>query len=516
MPVGIEQNDFISVPVPEGYERPDEGARFRFKELNDDRIEVYHPFHNTAILGDASAIPDPSLDKAAVVLFKHMPYLIDSMKLNRPRRFETRPFAGEYSQLSHCASLGLLSVEFGGGAMDVLDGLFNDAAHLYSGHGADDNYQGHGREDLHDRERARFFERAGITEHLIESGAFRRTPNGIYFGQTRLTINRLLSEDEVTIRRSFVSNKHESRRMDSDRFQYNEEERFLMHWAANLDKPEPGRIPKALAELSMDSIARRVVLDDNEGDQLVFTDDQAALSASMDYVRHNAEHWNEPVQDLVNDLLNLAERYFFVCDHPHAQNFQYFYPRDYLHTSASLMFEQFDVVAADDPVMAWFLETAESIARDQRDKSVSYYNGKAEYEGPKPPDGVSISRSEADLKGQSSARIVGKKFVIQLPHGKKRTINPRILNGGNQIRPLSEMHPEFVDFSQERNQWVGDYEASIEIEDTELRGLIDHALQRIHADWPTILESRAAMPPAELQRTIQDANRYVREFSKRQ
>jgi hypothetical protein len=78
------------------------------------------------------------------------------------------------------------------------------------------------------------------------------------------------------------------------------------------------------------------------------------------------------------------------------------------------------------------------------------------------------------------------------------------------------MHPEFVDFSQERNQWVGDYEASIEIEDTELRGLIDHALQRIHADWPTILESRAAMPPAELQRTIQDANRYVREFSKRQ
>lgn len=514
MPVGIEQNDFIGVPVPPEYERPDETARFRFKELNDDRVEVYHPFHNTVILGDASAIPDPSLDAASVVLFRHMPYLVDSMKLNRPRRFETRPFAGEYSQLSHCISLGLMSVEFGGGAMDVLDGLYNDASHLHNGHQADDNYQGHGREDLHDQERARFFERAGITEHLIAAGAFRRTANGIYFGKTRLTIDRLLSEDEVTVRRSFVSNKHGSRRMDGDRFQYNEEERFLIHWAANIDKPDPGRIPKALAELSMGSIARRVVLDDNEGDQLVFTDDHAALSAAKDYVRHNAEHWNEPVQDLVNDLLNIAERYFFICDHPHAQNFQYFYPRDYLHTSASLMFEQFDKVAADDPVMAWFLSTAEEIARDQRAKAVTYYNGKAEYEGPKPPDGVSIRRSETDLQGQSNARIDDGKFVIQLPHGKKRTINPRILNGGNQILPLSEVHPEFVAFGQEHNQWVGDYEATIEIEDKELMETLDRALRRIHAEWPGTLERRPAMPPAELQRTIQDANRYVREFCK--
>jgi hypothetical protein len=406
-------------------------------------------------------------------------------------------------------------VEFGGGAMDVLDGLYNDASHLYNGHQADDNYQGHGHEDLHDQERARFFEQAGITEHLIEAGAFKRTSNGVYFGETRLTIDRLLSEDEVTVRRSFVSNKHESRRMDADRFQYSEEERFLMHWAANADKPEPGRIPKALAELSLDSIARRIVLDDNEGDQLVFTDDQAALSSAQDYVRHNAEHWNEPVQDLVNDLLNIAERYFFVCDHPHAQNFQYFYPRDYLHTSASLMFEQFDKVATDDPVMDWLLRTAEEIARDQRAKSVTYYNGNADYTGPKPPDGVSI-HSATDLEGQSSARVVDDKFVIQLPHGKKRTINPRILNGGNQIRPLSEMHPEFIDFANDRNQWVGDYEASIEIEDPELRQLIDQAMQRIHLEWPNVLARRPAMPSAELRRTIQDANDYVRQFGKRQ
>lgn len=510
--MGIEQNDFIEVPVPDDFERPDPEVRFRFKELNDDRVEVYHPFHGTVMLGDASTIPDPSLDKAVVVLFKHMPFLVDSMKLNRPRRFETRPFAGEFSQLSHCVSLGLLAVEFGGGAMDILDAAFNDAVHLHNGHGGDDNYQGHGLEDLHDRERATFFERAGIPDRLIESGAFRRTPNGIYFGNTRLTIDRLLSEEEAVVRRSFVSNKHRSRRMDADRFQYNEEERFLIHWAANIDKPEPGRIPKALAELSLDSIARRIVLDDNEGDQLVFTDDQAALNTSMDYVRHNAEHWNEPVQDLVNDLLNLAERYFFICDHPHAKNYQYFYPRDYLHTSASMIIEQFDIVARDDPVMAWFLETAEAIARDQRDKTISYYKDNVDYDGPTPPDGVSVRRLDTSLEGNGSARIADEKFVIQLPHGKARTIDPRILNGGGQLRPLSEIHPDFLVFARDKNQWVGDYEASIEVEDPELRSQLEQALRRINVEWPAILERRPAMPPAELQRTIQDANEYVRKF----
>ncbi len=514
MQVGIEQNDFISVPVPDGYEPPAEEARFRFKELSGDRVEVYHPFHNTTILGDASTIPDRSLDAAAVVLFKHMPYLIDSKKLNRPHRFETRPFAGEYAQLSHCYSLGVLGVEFGGGPMDVLDGFYNDASHLHNGHQADDNYQGHGQEDLHDRERARFFERAGITEHLIEAGAFRRTSNGIYFGQTRLTIDRLLSEDEVTVRRSFLSNKHVSRRMDADRFQYNEEERFLMHWAANGNKPEPGRIPKALAELSLSSIARRIVLDDNEGDQLVFTDDQAALSAAQDYIRHNAEHWNEPVQDLVNDLLNIAERHFFLCEHPHAQNYQYFYPRDYLHTSATLMFEQFDKVAAEDPVMEWLLDTAQAIAADQRAKTVTYYDGSHEYAGPNPPDGVSLRPSGKDLKGQASSRVDEQTFVIQLPHGKKRTIDPRILNGGDQTRPLSEVHPDFTEYAEEHNRWVGDYEATIEIDSPGLAILIGEALQHIHEEWPKILQSRPAMPPVELRQTIQDANDFVRTFSK--
>lgn len=514
MAVGIEQNDFIGVPVPEGYERPAEEARFRFKELNGDRVEVYHPFHNTTILGDASTIPDRHLDAAAVVLFKHMPYLIDSKKLNRPHRFETRPFAGEYAQLSHCFSLGVLGAEFGGGPMDVLDAFYNDASHLHNGHQADDNYQGHGREDLHDRERARFFERAGITEKLIDAEAFRRTSSGIYFGHTRLTIDRLLSEDEVTIRRSFLSNKHSARRMDADRFQYNEEERFLIHWAANSSKPDPGRIPRALADLSLSTIARRVEVTDGEGDQLMFTDDQAALEAAKDYVRHNAEHWNEPVQDLVNDLLNIAERYFFVCDHPHAENYQYFYPRDYLHTSATLMFEQYDRVAADDPVMKWFLETAETIARDQRAKSTTYYNGVDEYQGPRPPEGVTLRPASQDLEGLSSFRVERNLFIIQLPHGKKRTIDPRVLNGGDRTRPLSTIHPEFTQYAKEHNQWVGDYEATIEIADPQLALDVAAALQRIHEEWPRILQNRPAMPPAELQRTIQDANDYVRSFSK--
>ena len=263
--LSTEHGNYIGVPVPEGYERPALDARFHFREANGDKIEVHHPFHGLTVLGDASTIRDPSIDRAAVVLFKEMPYLIDSMKLNRIRRFETRPFAGEYPQLSHCFSLGILAVEFGGGPMDILDGLYNDASHTRSGHQDDDNYQGHGRENLHDTERAQFLKRAGIIEKLIEAEAFRRTATGVYVGNTRLAIDQLLSEEDVTVRRSFLSNKHKARRLDADRFQYSEEERFLIHWAANAGKPHPERIPRALAELSMQSVARLVVPENDEG-----------------------------------------------------------------------------------------------------------------------------------------------------------------------------------------------------------------------------------------------------------
>lgn len=180
MVVGVETNGYIGVPANEGVERPPIEGRFRFRELTGDRIEVHHPFHGVNILGDSSVITDKSMDAAAVVLFKEMTYLVDSMKLNRVQRFETRPFAGEYSQLGHCYSLGLLAVSFAGGPMDILDGLYNDASHIYNGHQGDDNYQGHGREDLHDRDRAQFFERAGIVDAMIEAGALQRNASGIY------------------------------------------------------------------------------------------------------------------------------------------------------------------------------------------------------------------------------------------------------------------------------------------------------------------------------------------------
>ncbi len=509
MHVGVEKNQFIGVPVPEGVDRPGLDALFRFRELSDGGVEVFHPFHNTVRLGDASTIEDKSLDAAATVLFREMPFLIDSMKLNRPRQFETRPYAGEYSQLSHCFSLGILAVEFGGGPMDVLDGLFNDASHIYNGHQGDDNYQGHGQEDLHDKERAMFFERAGIIDALIDAGAFRRDASGVYVGKTRLTIDQLLSEDEVTIRRTFLSNKHASRRDDADRRQYREEERYLMGWAAAQHMPDPGRVPKALADTSWNSAARMIILEGDEGDQLVDRDPQAALSSAMAYVDHNAEHWCEPVQDLVNDILNLAERYFFVCDHPTAREYQYFYPRDYLHTSSSLMFKRFYEVAKDDPVMQWLLDTAERIATDQRAKSLSYLRSQTTYAGPNPPDGVELQKLPPQTAGGVAAVADGK-FTISLPAGKMRTLNSRVLNGGGKTKPLSEIYPDFIKYCHEKNCWIGEYRATVEIGDEALVPLIADALKRINTEWSQQLNARPHMPSSELRRTIEEANQYVR------
>jgi len=75
-----------------------------------------------------------------------------------------------------------------------------------------------------------------------------------------------------------------------------------------MDMPNPGKVPLALSRVAIDSVVRKIILHDDEGDQLVFVDPAVALDSSMDYVEHNSEHWVEPVQDFVSDTMNLAER----------------------------------------------------------------------------------------------------------------------------------------------------------------------------------------------------------------
>ena len=72
------------------------------------------------------------------------------------------------------AFVGVLAVDFAGNPLDILDGFYNDASQTYDGHQGDDNYQGHGRENLHDYERASYLVRAGIVDALIEAEALRR------------------------------------------------------------------------------------------------------------------------------------------------------------------------------------------------------------------------------------------------------------------------------------------------------------------------------------------------------
>lgn len=514
MAIGVENGEFIGVPVPEGIDRPPIEARFYFREISGDRVEIHHPFHGNQTFGNASTIPDRHLDAAAVVLFQQMPYLVDSMKLNRIRQFETRPFAGEYPQLSHCASLGIIGVEFAGGPMDILDGLFNDASHIYDGHQGDDNYQGHGQETLHDLDRQSFFEKAGLIDALIEAGSLRRTASGIFVANTRLSIESLLNEDEAVVRRSFLSNKHKAHRLDGDKFQYSSEESFYLRTALHKDKPDPARIAFAMASLSLESTARMIIVDDGEGDQLVATDENVAWTDVKEYLDHNAEHWCEPVQDLLNDVLNLVERYFFVSHHPHARNYQYFYPRDYLHTSASLMFEQFEKVAQDDRVMDWLLRFAEKIAADQRQKTVFNHTNGNKYAGPNPPDGITLRPVKLD-GSESSFNIVGDKLVANLPKGKIRTIDTRVKNGSGKTRPISSIREqEYSDYLAESQRWIGDYAAEIEVEDPKIRAALARALKLVEEEWPHAIKLRPPMPSKELRLTIQEANNYVREKGK--
>jgi len=67
------------------------------------------------------------------------------------------------------------------------------------------------------------------------------------------------------------------------------------------------------------------------------------------------------------------------------------------------MMERFEEVAKDDVVMAWFLNTAEKIAADQRDKSIQYSRNFNPYSGPNPPDGLRLFKLPEGEKADSFA-----------------------------------------------------------------------------------------------------------------
>lgn len=511
MRMGVETGPAFGV-VETGADRPAPEVRFSVQPLNDDRFQIKHPFHGPRTFGDGSVFSDRFIDKAAALLLDTLPYLADSRKLNRISRFETRPYAGEFAQLSHCVSLGIMAAEFGGGPMDMFDGLYNDATHVYDGHQGDDNYQGHGLEDLHDYVRNDFYQRAGLIDRFVEEGVLRANGHGYHFGNTRLYIGTLLGEDEATVRNSFMSNKHPARRMDDDRFQYNEEELLLIELFRHRHDKDPKRVPLAMAEAALQSIQRAVIVEDGEGDQLVFADVDLAARATVGYGEHNAMHWCEAVQDLINDMLNLAERYYFVCGDEAAREHQYFYPRDYLHTSAALMFERFDDLATRDPFMKWILETAESFALDQRQKMADIIDGNSEYKGPNPPEGVRLERIQ-DEKVTGSFAMMGSELVAILPKGKMRTVDPRVTVSKHDTQPISVLRPDISQRVHELHQWIGNYRATIAIEDTETAEIIAKGLALVDEQWPKAID-RMRMPEGEFRRNIAEANDYVMKHGK--
>lgn len=511
--LGMEKEPYLMTPGLEHVPELPEGSQFRFRYLNGDKVLVEHPFHAPTTLGDRSAFETPFLDDAAVVLFRELPYLLDTRKLSRPDQLATRPLAGRYSELSHCFSLAMLAKESGGGPADILDALWNDAVKLYCGHQGDDNYWGHNHEDGHDLERPDFFRRAGIIDAFLDAGVLRMKGETLYVGDTLLSIDTLLNEDEATVRATFISNKHHERRMDADKFQYNEEERYLMNLAANRGKADPMRLPRAMAQLSLDSVARRIVRENGEGDQLIFIDQTAAELSSYDYVRNNTEHWTEPMQDLVSDMLNVGERYLFLCGDSAAEAYQLFYPRDYLHTSATLIYKLFEKVAQNDQAMRWFMNTAKSLAEHQKSLALAYDRGENRYHGPQPPGWVKLERIDVDTLPDQLISMDGNIFTIILPQGKVRTINPRVARG-KETFPLTELSPEYADFQHAQHQWIGNYKATIVIEDREEAGAIRQAINLINNNWINTLRTRPPMPDSVLRETIKEANKFVLESAR--
>jgi hypothetical protein len=173
------------------------------------------------------------------------------------------------------------------------------------------------------------------------------------------------------------------------------------------------------------------------------------------------------------------------------------------------MMNRFAEVAKEDRAMSWLLQFAEKIAEHMRGLSVKYNPETYPYAGPKPPEGVTFKRLPNDTVQVAKIEYDAGRIKLYRPHGKIRTINPRILRSNGETLPLKVAYPHYETHVNNQHLWIGDYYWEIEVDtDKETQQALKDAFKLVERRWARALQ-RSAMSDKELQMHVKEANDFV-------
>jgi hypothetical protein len=483
-------------------------AEMRVVELDDHVIEVHDVLHAKPYrFGDRSLVTDSVADDYVVANWQHFGHLGSIRQLTNTETYETKPGTGRWSRAQHMLASAALTAMHGGSPLEIMQMASHDNGHRIGSHRTDDLVAGRGGESAHDSDLSSFMMRSGFIAALQQRGVV--DPEGNFVNDGGAHISDVINLEGLP--QGFINQPGYTRSLEIERAQYLAQEGAIWTYG-----------PEAMRE-AVSHLHR--VPDSVHGDHLVFDDVDAAIMFEKTQVRCFSEHWSEPVNDIIDELLMTCDKAILLSRHPDAGPYTGHAIGDVLYGNEEDWQELRLRVAEDIPVVAILEKVARRLAAQQREAHAQIDGQSEHYEGPILSDWVSLqptlvtsdTNPQRTITGRSR-NLGGNNLVLEMQPGKTRAINPWVFDGHGTMRRLEDVVPEMADYREKQFQWSGKpYDAVINLDhptlgfkSAELR-LLTRSLNRLHVRWPSAF-ARPAMSDELLQHRLQSAKEVCRKL----
>ena len=461
-------------------------------------------FEQPYTIGDGSVM-EPAVEEVVLAYWQHNARQLSTRQLTNTQPFTTKTGTDTWSRLPHELSTAVITARFGGSQQQILEAATHDAAHRKSSHLVDDLLGPRGLENAHE----------GVDDYLRRTGFVAKLQQkGILDEQERFVrLNGLPFAamcgyaDKAP---SFTNQSGKLGHMEAERLQYIGQEAAIWIY------------PLELVREAMGHAVRRSHKE--HGDHVVFDDVDAARLFTKAQIRCHTEHWNDPVNDVIDELVMTLDRRLLTSrNHIHMIGEEYldYHPGDVLHVAEEDHYAKYLALAEKDAFTSAILKITLKLAEQQRDVHASYEKDD-DYKGPilpawlQFPDALTLGTESRE--SQMLHKIPGtSKLVAEMMPGKDRFIDPFVVSGRGLWRRLSDVTPDIETYREQQKRHVRTTAYDVVINAghlaLDLKSAEKHALlpgfKAIQENWPKALK-RPPMPDELLAKQVAEAGAATR------
>lgn len=451
------------------------------------------------LLGDT--FRDPRAAKFADIFTRHELRLLDVRQLSLPERFETRDGAGRMDRLTTLLDSARAVAHLGGTFEQVVQTLLSDVPVTVGSHRLGDHLEGdYISQSARDEDISDYMKRNGLFDALVQ-GHMCDSQGNLCGSPVNLFE---LAQPNNPRRHDIVECPRPYSNADRDPFT----------WIEGLYLLPQDEIVEATRHMHR----AEVRIGDNVEERIAYSDADVARRLYVLATRHQAEHWGNAEQNLVEELVTTGDKHRLLSAWPYS-------PIDVLRVGESEWFGGVETGSFADSIY----RLAERVSREIKVANFAMQHGEIGYKGPNGHGQLKGVTFRRETKRPVTHPVVGVhededglRLSVRLPKHKPRQPINALVSGEYGLQPITELDGSLRRYSDRLLQWVGAYSVAVRIEKSDEidPALLKKGVAAVNKAWhfdsdrPAIL-GLDPMSPEELTAQAAQSKRWVARRARR-